>query len=400
MKKYTLPLLLISLFTLSSCELADKAKREYERIKNQYEEFNDQQDRGPRPFEVIFQQDENAKTALISSQCAHNQVPQYIYFGTQVAAQHNIFSAIQNLYSYPLHGLLKPYWDTRYINPVSQYINGGDASHYPNHSELTGLDARSGLRNITVGTGVSQVDASANVIQSECVGGLTAAGATLNLFDAPEQALTYAGIQSTFTYNIHSNNHIAPWKANNSGNLLVQASFDKPIYHNFSSNIGSSVSFNVFLYNPKIKQHLNYVIGVYAAGVAWKKEKAGIRFDPTTQIIHVATVVKDSSWWSTKSPQSKSIQEIFNKPSKKTKDDGKWDDFYRVNISYQNLLAVLNELKTNPPVEIAGKDFGLRPQDWEVTLVALQYELEEEGGKASFSGSFRGFEAYLSQLPL
>ena len=83
-----------------------------------------------------------------------------------------------------------------------------------------------------------------------------------------------------------------------------------------------------------------------------------------------------------------------------TSDDGKWDDFYRTNISYQNLLAVLNELKTNPPAEVAGQDFGLSPQDWQVTLLAVQYELEEQGGKALLGGSFRGFEVYTSELPL
>ena len=155
----------------------------------------------------------------------------------------------------------------------------------------------------------------------------------------------------------------------------------------------------MFLYSSKINHHLNYVIGVYASGVAWKKEKSGIRFDPTTNVVHVATVIKKTSWWSTMSPNSKSIKEIASKTIN-TKDDGKWDDLYRTNISYQNLLAVLNELKTNPPAAVAGQDFGLSPEDWKVTLLAVQYELEEKGGKALLAGSFRGFEVSISQLPV
>lgn len=387
----------LMLFSATSCQLVDKAKREYERIKHDYEEFVGKDDRGPRPFEVIYQQDENAKQTIISSQCNNNQEVKYIYFSNQNEATHNIFSAIKNLYSYPYSGVLKPFWDIRYSNPVSQYVHNNDGSAYANHAELTGLDTRTGNRNSIIGTGLSQIDKSGSVTQSKCVNGALTGGSTLNLYDAPEQSLIYAGISNTLVYQIHPNNHIRPWKNNGKGNLMLQGSFDIPIYHNFAANIGGSVAFNVFLYNPKIKKHLNYVIGIYAYGEAWQREKAGIRFDPTTNIIHVATVIKDDSWWCTRSPKSKEIQEVFNVPNKTTKDDGRWNNFYRVNISYQNLLAVLNELKTNSPAEVAGQNFGLNPADWEVTLSAIQYELEEQGGKASISGSFRGFETYISE---
>lgn len=394
------PLILAStLLLLSGCKLSDKIEAEFERIKNQYEEYTGNgEDRGPRPFDVVYQNSEDVQMAVVSPSCSNNQIPQYVYFATQADATNNIFNAISNLYSYPAQGTLKPYWDLRYVNPVSRYVYGTTATEYANHAEYTGLDARSGNQNIIVGTAASQIDSSGSVIQSKCVNNVLTAGTTLNLNDAPAQSLVYAGIQSTFNYQIDPNNHIRPWKADGSGNLLAQASFDSPIYHNFASNIGGSISFNIFLYNPKINKHLNYVIGVYAAGGAWQIEKAGIRFDPTTNIIHVATVAKDDSWWCTISPKSKSIIEILDS-TRTTSDDGIWNNFYRVNISYQNLLAVLNELRTNPPAAVAGQDFGLNPQDWEVTLASVQYELEEQGGQARFSGSFSGFGVYISQLP-
>ncbi len=397
-KKITPLILAITLLTLNSCDLVDKAKREFERIKNQYEEYIGKDDRGPRPFEVVYQNNESVQQTVVSPSCSTNQIPQYVYFSTQADAGSNIFNAIRNLYSYPPQGSLKPYWDFRYVNPVSRYINGTTATEYANHAEYTSLDARSGDRNIAVGTAASQIDASGSVVQSKCVNNTLTEGTILNLSDAPTQSLIYAGIQSTFTYQIHPDNHIRPWQSNGNGNLVTQASFDSPIYHNLESNIGASVSFNIFLYNPKINKHLNYVIGVYAAGEAWQREKAGIRFDPTTNIIHVATVAKDDSWWCTISPKSKPIIEVLDS-TRTTSDDGRWDNFYRVNISYQNLLAVLTELRNNPPAEVAGQDFGLNPQDWEVTLAAVQYELEEQGGKARFSGSFSGFGVYVSQLP-
>ena len=404
--------ILVMIFSFSGCELSnrigDEAKRieaqfdrEINRLKNQYQEYVDGgESRGEKPFTVVYQASDAPKSLLISPACAINYDTKYIYFETQADAAHNALNAIANLNSYPESGILKPFWDIRYTNPVSQYIYHSSATYYPNHAVLTGLDARSGQKNILVGTGLSQVDVAGGVTQVKCVDDTLTAGTTLNLYDAPEQELAYGGIANTFLYHMHIDNHIRPWKANASGNLMLQASFDLPIYHNFEENIGGSVSYNIFLYNPKIKKHLNYVIGVYAAGVAWQTEKAGIRFDPTTNIIHVATVIKDDSWWVTKSPVSKAIQEVYDVAGKSTSDDGQWNDFYRANISYQNLLAVLNELKVNAPVEVAGQDFGLSPQDWEVTLVAIQYELEEQGGKASLSGSFKGFETYISDFPL
>ena len=400
MKKHLI-YLLVPLFALllTSCQLLDKAKREYERIKNQYEEYVGELKRGSRPFKVIFQADETNRV-LISPHCNHNQTPSYVYFGTQQEAASKIFKAIKNLYSYPTAGTLKPYWDIRYTNPVSTYIRATDGSYYPNHATLTGLDARSGKDNMLTGTGLSQNDPSGTIVQSKCVNNLLSAGTTLNLYDAPEQSLLYAGIASTFIYQIHPGNHIRPWRSDQLGNLILQASFDTPIYRNYEKNIGGSIAFNLFLYNPKIHKHLNYVIGIYAYGEAWQREKAGIRFDPTTNIVHIATVIKESSWWCTKSPKSKSITEVKSTPKRTTKDNGEWPNFFRVNISYQNLLAALKELAGNPPASVAGQNFGLNPEDWEVILVAVQFELEEEGGKATISGSFSNFGAYISDLPI
>jgi major membrane immunogen (membrane-anchored lipoprotein) len=402
MKKNIILLLLTSLFLLSGCAFEDKIKREYDRIKHQYEEYRgEKDDRGERPFTVVFQQDENAKTALITSECAYNDPVKSVYYMVPSAAHANYFNDTKNLISYPGSGkALKPFWDMRYVNEAKTYINGGTHREYADHSVRTGLDARSGTRNTATGTHAAPTDPGAGVVQSKCVNGLLTAGTTISLWDAPEQALTYAGPQSTFVYRLGSTSRTSPWKGGGTGNLMMQASFDTPLYNNFAENIGGGIYFGFFMKNKRTGKFLNYVIGLYAVGEAWRKEKAGIRFDPTTNIVHVATVIKDDSWWCTKSPKSKAIEEIYNVPDKKTKDDNKWNNFFRVNISYQNLLAVLQELKKAPPPEAAGVDFGLSPEDWELTTIMIQYELEESGGKAIFSGSFRDFGAYISQLPL
>ena len=400
MKKYTLLWLSMALLVFNGCELIDKAEEEIERIKHQYEEYVDGgEDRGERPFTIIYQEDENAKTVLISSQCTHNAPVKYTYYTTPSDANNRFLLDTQSLISSPGY-TLQPFWDIRYVNPVSQYINNGDYPHLADHSVRTGLDTRSGLSNIGIGTYASQTDAGAGIVQAKCVDGSLAAGTTINLYDAPEQYLNYGGPQSTFAYLINKDSHIGPWKSNETGNLVLQGYFDAPLYNNYEENIGGGVYFNFFIRNKKNGKNLNFVVGIYASGVAWIEEKAGMKFDPTTNIVHVATVASENSWWSTISPKSKSIEEVYNTPNKQTSDDGKWNDFFRINVSYHNLLAVLQELATTPPVGAEGQDFGLNPEDWELTAVMLQYELEETGGKGTFSGSFKGFEAYLSEYPL
>lgn len=404
MKRYISSVILIVIFGLSGCDLSkytDKIEREVKRVKHQYSEDREETNKeDKRPFTMVFQEDDNDIITLISSQCSHNQAVKYVYYKTQVDAHNSFLSDTHKLISYPGLSKLKPFWDIRYVDPVSMYMNGSNYDHYPNHGSFTGLDIRRGVDNIGIGTDASRGDASGGIVQLECINGTLVGGTTINLFNAPEQYIHYAGPQSTFAYRLGQTSLTSPWKSNGTGNLMIQGYFDKPLYFNFKKNIGGGVYMGLFIRNKRNGKFLNFVIGVYSSGTAWIKEKRGIKFDPTTNIVHVATVIKDSSWWSTKSPWSRTIGEVYSGEKKKTRDDQKWDDFYRVNISYQNLLAVLQELKKNPPEGAINQDFGLTPQNWEVTSIMIQYELEETGGKAILSGSFRGFEAYLSKYPL
>ncbi len=398
MSKRYIILLASAILVTTGCnvdKLIDKLKHKYEEITGKGDK------RGPKPFTVIFQSVNDSKEAFVNSSCRYNTIVNYTYYETPTDAHARYYHDTRGLTSYPGSGqALKPFWDIRYTNPVTRYIDGGTHLEYANHAVNTGLDARSGYQNVEIGTSNAQTDPNGVVAQAKCVNGEVAAGAIINLYDSPEQNLVYAGPQTTFKYHLARTRLTSPWSNSGSGNMMIQANFDRPIYHNFAKNIGGGVYFGLFLHNKKNGKLLNYVIGIYGIGDAWMKEKAGIRFDPTTGIVHVATVIKDSSWWCTKSPSSMEITEVSNTPGKKISDDGAWNDFFRVNISYDNLKAVLQELKKNPPPEAAGEDFGLNPADWEVTSIMIQYELEEQGGKAMLSGSFKGFAAFVSKLPI
>lgn len=306
MRPHVYTLMLIAILVFNGCEefdkLEDQVKNEVDRIKEKYEEYRGEgKEDEPKPFTVVYQTNPNDKQVLISSSCGANQGVNYTYYLTPADTNRALYDT-QNFISSP--GNQKPFWDIRYIDPVSAYMNGGTYDQYPNHGQFSGLDTRSGVRNIGIGTPASQVEAGGSITQSECVNGLLTGGATINLNDAPNQYIHYGGPQSTFTYQLAKSSLSSPWKADGTGNLVLQASFDTPLYFNYEANIGGGVYFSLFLKNRKNGKVLNYVIGIYAIGDAWVKEKRGIQFDPTTNFVHVATVISDNSWWSTKSPLS------------------------------------------------------------------------------------------------
>ena len=381
---------------LTGCNLVNKAKREVDAAKNKYNEIRNT--RGERPYPINYQEDPSKKTKIISAQCIDNKSMQYIYYNTIQDAHQSYNNDIKNLTSNTAQHIQIPFWDIRYVNPVTKYINKGTYNQYADHSRYTGLDVRSGNKNIGIGTSTSQTNAIGSIAQFKCINGTIAGGTTINLNDSPDQSLDYGGPNTSFKYSLRGNTK--PWEANKTGNLMIQASFNTPLYISHTENIGGGVSFNLFLYNKHKGKHLNYVIGIFAAGEAWIKEKAGIHYDPTTNVVHVATVIKKSSWWSTISLSSNPIEQIYNTSEKDTRKNKNWNNFYRVNISYYNLLMVLEELKKNPPASVAEQDFGLSPEDWKLSSIMIQYELEEAGGSAILSGSFRGFEAYVSEDPL
>jgi hypothetical protein len=343
---------------------------------------------------IIFDVNENNKKALLASECKYNK-PSYIYYENSFDAHKNIFKDTKNLLSKPWsEKALKPHWDFRYVNRVSRYKNSDI-----DFSKLTGLDFKDS--QLFIGTDASRVDNSASVAGVKCVNGKLAAGTTINLNDAPEQYLDYGGPHSTFIYRLAPNLSVAkPWQKNRSGNLLIQADFTKPIYKNFGKNIGGGVNFGLILHNTKTNQNINYVIGLYSFGKGWMHEQADVKYDPTTKMAHISTAIDRNSIYSTMSPKSAEIIKVLSTPKKLRESANDWSSFYRVNITYDNMIAVLQELRNNPPADLAGEDFGLSPQDWEVSSVMIQFELEEEGGKALLSGSFRGFEVYTSKLPL
>lgn len=327
---------------------------------------------------------------IISSSYTLNEKTKYVYYSNINSAIKNYINDTKNLIS-TVGQPLKPYWDIRYVNQINYNSN-------LNHGIYTGLDASTGIQTVQIGTHSSVIDESACLIQSEIIDNTVTAGTTLNLHDAPEQSINYGGPQSTFIYQLKETPETYPWLQYK--NLMLQAFFNKPIYINYSGNKGGNISFGVILFNKKLNRLLNYVISVYGYGSGYTPEHKNLMFDTSNNIIHISTVIDEDTIYCTKSPYSEITQEVVSTPKKKTIDNNKWEDFFRVNISYNDLLAVLKEKKENSPSEASNQDFGLSPEDWRINSIMIQYELEESGGKGLISGSFQGFDVYASDNPL
>lgn len=338
----------------------------------------------PKPTPDGDFQDGQDLTYIISSLVVNNEEPKHIYYKSIGEAHANIAHDTKNLISYPGKSLLKPYFDIRYINKVSSYTSTVQ------HKNFTGLDASQG---VTIGTVASTGDSSGSIAQYT-TDTVIAGGSTINLFDSPYQILEYSGPQITFSYQLASTDITAPWKINK--NLTLQGYFSTPYYANYENNHGGGLNFNVFLYNKKLNKNINYVIGIYSFANGWTEEQSDLHFDTTTNIVHVATVIKSDTLWSAKSPYS---NETISIPSVNESVKVGQPNFFRANITYNNLLNVLKELKSGSLDEVSNQDFGTTPEDWEVSFVAIQSELEEYGGKAITANSFKGFEVYSSQNP-
>lgn len=332
-------------------------------------------------------------TPVVQSTCNPNI--KYVYYETPTDANYHYHNDIRYSQSYPKRNIFKPIWDIRYVNPVSTYIRNFNASWTPKHYLYTGLDARTGYKNTVTGTYASRVDASKSVTQTECIQGALAGGTTINLYDAPNLSLTYAGPQSTFIYQF-GDYSIRPWNSNGTGNYMMQGRFDNPLWGNWSGhNLGGEVNFIFYLTNMKTHHKFSYVITIYGAGKATKGEDSTILYDPTTGIHHVSTAINSRTVYAKKSPWSKSTSgpRRHNATTFSHTEGRHWSDFYRVNVSYNNLKAALSK--------VAGFNwYDRNPAYWAVENSGIQFELEESGGEATLSGSFWNFKTYMTDKPL
>ena len=389
MKKSILVSGLLALF-LSGCDFFEDVA-----MDQTYEESS-----SPQPSNIIFEDENASKRAVVTASCQYNDDVAFRYFASPEEAHSKYWEATKGLVSKPGSGkALKPFWDLRYVNSGELLVKDERRLEIANHALYTGLDAREGDKNIEAGVETADTYSDASVVQAKCVDGVLAAGTSLNLLDSDQQNIEYGGPNSTFIYRMANDNIVTPWSSDKSGNLLIQGYFAKPYYSKYSNNMGGGVNIGLFLQNRRTGLEINYVIGLYAAGEAWMHEQPDLKFDPTTHIVHVSTVVANGTKWATKSPKSHSIQKVKSQSSMAREDIHKWSDFYRVNITYENLLNVLKELKNNPPQEVNGEDFGLDPSEWKLNSIYVQFELEEEGGDAILAGSFKGFEVYTTKLP-
>ena len=188
----------------------------------------------------------------------------------------------------------------------------------------------------------------------------------------------FGGPQSTIIYRPKQKDY--PWV--NNQNLMMQVEFTGLSYQNFNTNLGGNVSFNFFIANRVTKERINYVISVYALNNGWREEQKDILWDPSTQTNFVSTVVNKGTKYSTIS----NISSVIDTQQ----------GFFRVNVSSEDLTEVILKINEQSQKNSSVTDL----YNWYVDFISIQFELEEEGGDARLTGSFKNFEAYITTSPM
>lgn len=272
---------------------------------------------------------------------------------------------------------MKPYLDIRYVNPVSRQ------SRFQNHLPYSGISS-TGSEGGAWGTAASVEEAKGSLIQYKCSDGMLAAGGVINGFDSPKQSIDYGGPQGALTYLFAGGISTAPspWNSSGSGNLMMQGYFSKPYRFSADGGRGADGGFNIFLRKKKgTPETINFVISTHRSYELTESEAPKV--DPTTNAIHISTLVADDTVWVTKSPISRTATGM--RDSKQGSES--WSDFFRVNITYANMESVL---------QAAGKTST--PEEWAVTSASVLYEFTGSDRQA-IGFSVRAFELFQSEEP-
>lgn len=264
-------------------------------------------------------------------------------------------------------------WRIGYTNEMKEL----KLNTYPDYGQYIGISADQNA--FVVGTSNAHFDPSASSMITKCHQGNIAGGIMLNLYDSPEQEITYGGVNATFYHEFPYNN-IKPWMDN--GNLMIQTYLVEPWYLNAGNNRGGEIDFNIFLRHEQTT--INYIINIHHTHGIPKEQIHTI--DPNTGAIHVTSIIKNGTKFTEKSTYSESTSIIST--NLKHPPYHNFNRFYRVNITYDNLKRLLQELQLHS-----------NPADWSVAMIGVFFEVEEKLDKASLAGAFHAFEAYITDKP-
>ena len=184
--------------------------------------------------------------------------------------------------------------------------------------------------------------------------------------------VVFGGPNSTLVYRFQDKHF--PWK--NKTNLMMQVEFDSNSYENLDTNNGGTVCFNFFARNVNTGHRINYVINIFSYGQGRTYEVDKVLYDPSTDTHFINSVLKPGTEYTTLSD----ISNIIN-------DD---NGLFRVNVSAANFNKALQDMEG---------DNGTA-EDWYLTFIGMQFELEEEKGNGLLDGKFRKFKSYITTSPM
>jgi hypothetical protein len=324
------------------------------------------------------------QTLLVPATCSSNQPTNWVY--TEWATDADTVTArTANWVTSPYGSsspVFYPVWDLRYTNPVLDYNSSYPYGNYADHLSVTGISGSDTLTAWAVGSNASLYDGTGSIAQVKCVNGYLVFGTMVNGWDSPSQSVGFGGPQATWGYGFfNSTNGVTipasaprPFTSGGIGNVIFQGYFTTP-YHQGSE--GGQVSFNIFfsrISDPH--DYINYVITVYASNYSGLEEI-------NRPHNFVQSAIRGGTNYTTQSQYSATSTYTGGTIASEG-----WPTFYRVMISYQNMVNLLAEWPK--PGD---------PTDWALTGASVQYEFTGDYTQ-TLSGSVQAFEIYYSDSPV
>lgn len=147
----------------------------------------------------------------------------------------------------------------------------------------------------------------------------------------------------------------------------------KSLMYTNNNSLGGNISVISYFYNKKTNQHITITANAIAFGKSNTKEVKEPRFDPTTNIVHIESMIYKDTIYTTKTTKSDCVVRVDNILNNK---------LFQVAITEQNFKRALSE--TNMDINI---------ENWELSESMVQIEFEEvENGDDMLDISISDFE--------
>ena len=184
--------------------------------------------------------------------------------------------------------------------------------------------------------------------------------------------VAFGGPQSTLIHKTKAR----PWSRGTG--LMMQYTLNYAEMQVLKGDPSGNVALILFAENVLTGKRINILVSTIVLGHAWVDEQPEPLYDPTTKTTFYSSSLKKGNKYTSMDNYS---NEVIQRSGPFKIGGG---IFFRSIITYENFQTMISRA-----------DLGHTPEDWELTIIGLQTEIEESTGEANLELNFENFEAYI-----